>query len=304
MNPRLFLVPLAAMVLLLGACASTRTTKTPPPRDPAALAVYRGDSGERASLAAIVEAGAAADVVLIGENHGHPSGLAAAAEIWRDLLARSPGAVLSMEFFERDEQAGLDDYLTGLTTAEQMEKALRRTPGNYPPGHRAMVETAKGVGRPVIAANAPRVYVRAARLEGYDRLRALREEQRRLFRIPESEPSGRYREDFDRVMNGMNDPPTPMTPQRAAALDATFRSQWLWDWTMADSVARGLDQGTPVLHVVGRFHTDFDGGTAQALRRLRPGVRLITVSFVDADSSSLREVDRGRADFVIYAGEK
>jgi len=35
---------------------------------------------------------------------------------------------------------------------------------------------------------------------------------------------------------------------------------------------------------------------------MRPGAKIVTVSFVDEWSSSLREQDRGRADFVVYVG--
>ena len=55
------------------------------------------------------------DVVIIGEMHGHGRGLAVAAALWDDLLARGTGnPALSMEFFERDHQVHIDDYLADL----------------------------------------------------------------------------------------------------------------------------------------------------------------------------------------------
>jgi uncharacterized iron-regulated protein len=86
-------------------------------------------------------------------------------------------------------------------------------------------------------------------------------------------------------------------------IEGAFRSQSVWDWTMADSVARAVENGSkPVCLVIGRFHSDFDGGLIQALQRLRPGTRITTISFVSEWSESLRDEDRGRADFVIYVG--
>jgi uncharacterized iron-regulated protein len=74
---------------------------------------------------------------------------------------------------------------------------------------------------------------------------------------------------------------------------------------MADSIAGGMTAGrAPVVHVIGRFHGDFDGGTVQALRRLRPGVRTVVVSFVQRSGTRCEPDDIGRADFVIYVGEE
>lgn len=298
-----FLFALLVSCVGLGACAPPKGVKEAAPRDPGTVAVFRGETGERATLDDVVSASGGVDVVLIGENHGHPTGLATAAAVWRGVLERCPNAALSMEFLERDEQAALDDYLRGLTTEEQFMKATGRTAGNYPAGHRAMVQAALGKSRPVIAANAPRVYVRTARADGYARLEGLTPLQRSLFRIPDVLPTGRYHTDFVAVMNGMSDPPPAMTPERTAQLDAMFRSQSLWDWTMADSVAKAAEAGNgPVVHVIGRFHTDFGGGTVQAVKLLRPGATILTISFVEADSVVLRDEDKGRADFVVYAG--
>ena len=95
----------------------------------------------------------------------------------------------------------------------------------------------------------------------------------------------------------------PNAADEKGRLDSAFRSQQLWDWTMADAIASGLSHGeSPVVHVVGRFHIDFRGGLVQALDKLRPNTRTLTVSFADSWSDSLADADRERADFVIYVG--
>jgi uncharacterized iron-regulated protein len=275
-----------------GGTSSRGESATIAPRDPRGLAVFRGGDGSTAAWGDVVEAAAGAEVVLIGENHGHALGLAAAAALFEDVLAQ-PGvaarAALAMEFIERDEQADVDDYLSGVTDGAGFAAASRRTASNFPAGHRAMVEAARRAGRPVVAANAPRRYVRLARTAGFERLTGLGAEQRRLFRLPDVEVGGRYREEFDKLMGG-----------NSAAM---FRAQSVWDWTMAESVTRSVAKGdAPTVLVVGRFHVEFDGGTAQAVRLIRPGTRVVTVSFVDAESAALRGEDAGRADFVVYAG--
>ncbi len=328
--PRLLLLVAAT---LSPACAATGSgdARTDPAAagDPRSVPVFRGD-GSTAAWSDLVDAAVDADAVILGENHGHPLGLAIAAALWSDVVERTPRAALSLEFFGRDEQCHLDDYLAGLTDEATFEQRTDRTAGSYPPGHRAMIEAAKAAGRPVFAANAPRPYVRLASSAGFDRLATLTAEQRRLFRVPDELPTGRYRHDFDEVMGDMaghggnppaatasaataptattGEPGAPVDPaaeeaRHRAALDGAFRGQSLWDWTMAGSVDRALwDGNAPVVQVVGRMHCDFHGGLVLALDRLHPGIHTVTVSFVDEAPTAFQDADAGRADFVIYVG--
>jgi uncharacterized iron-regulated protein len=294
---------LLSLSLVLASCVAT---KVPPSAavslvEPRSGQVFRGD-GAAATWEDLVAAASAAEVVFLGENHGHPLGLASAAALFDDVLARTKTASLSLEFFERDEQSRLDDYLSGVSDMATLERRTQRADGNFPPGHRAMVESAKRASRPVHASNAPRQYVRVVSQKGYEPLGALTWEQRRLFRIPDELLGGRYREDFDRVMT-----PTgrdPKAEDEQARLSRVFRSQQMWDWTMGESIFLALAAGeAPVVQVIGRFHSDFRGGTVQALDRLRPGTRSLVVSFVNEPApAALASEDAGRGDFVLYVG--
>lgn len=268
--------------------------------------MFQGETGAPVAWDDLVARAAQADVVLIGENHGHELGLAFASELWADVLKQRADAVLSLEFFTRDEQSRLDAYLAGIWDEESFRKATNKvSEAAYPAGHRAMVEAAKAAGRPVIASNAPRIYVRVASRESFEKLASLSASQRTLYRIPDALPTGRYRQDFDAIMSSMGshgDTP-PSNEQVKARLDASFRAQSLWDWTMADSIATAMASGGPVVQVVGRFHSDFRGGLYEALVRLEPQARIVIVSVVDADADALREEDRGRGDVVVYVGE-
>jgi uncharacterized iron-regulated protein len=292
-----------ACLLLSGACASVAPVASAPKVElaPREVRIFRGD-GTPASWSELVNAASTAEIVFVGENHGHPLGLASAAALFEDVLARSERASLSLEFFERDEQSRLDDYLSGVSDAATLERRTQRSEGNFPPGHRAMVDAAKAKGRPVHASNAPRQYVRIVSQKGYEPLGELSWEQRRLFRIPDELLTGRYRDDFDRIMtpNGRD----PQAPDEQARLARVFRSQQMWDWTMAESVFLALERDeAPVVQVIGRFHSDFRGGTVQALERLRPGTRSLVVSYVNEDApAALPADDVGRGDFVLYVG--
>lgn len=297
----------------LAGCASpgpkTAPAAIPTGEEARAVEVWNGNDGRRVDWGNLVSGAAGAEVVVIGENHGHPLGLAFAAALWEDVLARPEGekAALSMEFFERDDQVALDAYLLGVATEAHFKRATGRTDSRYPAGHRAMVEAAKAKGVPVIAANAPWIYMSYAGREPYEKLAALPEEHRRLFRIPDSLPTGRYRSDYARIMDKPHGPAAgnePETPEaKAARIEKGFRSQSLWDWTMAESVVRAVGAGhSPVVHVVGRFHSDFDGGLIEAIEKQRPGTRVVTITTVDEGAASLKAEDKGRADYVVYVG--
>lgn len=295
------------------ASSTPRATGGPSQGVPAsylALTALDGRTGEPIAWDDLVARCAAANVVLIGEEHDLDQAQQMAADLFAAIVDRRSDAALSLEFFERDQQVHLDDYIGGLTTHEQFVAATGRRDGNYPDGHRRMIDAAKAAGAPVIAANAPRRYVRLARLEGYDRLAKLNPMQRALFVVPRTMPSGRYHDEFIGMMSAMgaHGPdaagPQPSEEQRRSAAEATFRSQAMWDATMADSIATALRDGArPVVHVIGRFHVDHDGGTVQMLRRQRPSARILTISCGRGTPTRLSVEDNGRADVVVYAEE-
>lgn len=230
------------------------------------VVIRKGDGTGVASWDDVVADMASADVVLFGEMHGHPLGLAVAQELWEDILVHSPTAVLAMEFYERDQQLALDDYLSGVTDREQFEEAANRNKGNNAPGHARMVDAAKEAGRPVLAANSPRRYVTMARKQGFESLEALGESQQGMFVIPIGDREGGYKDRFMELMSGMvgHD-----SDEIAAGM---FRSQSVWDATMGGSIVDGLAYGSPVAHVVGYFHVQF--GDEQGGSGLIDAVRL------------------------------
>ncbi len=212
------------------------------------------------------------------------------------------------------------DYLAEEIDHETFEKRILRIgwpdwENNYQP----IIDAAKGAGSSVVAANTPWLrYMSVANREGFDRLRSLTDAQKRLFARPKRQSYKQYRQRFWQVMveRAEGEPPPP--PEEDAEDDAesrhmqmtdeqvrsAFRGQLTMDATMADSIAEALRDGAEkVVHLVGQFHSDFEGGTVQELRRRKRGVKILTVSMQRADAVALREEDRGRADIVIYTGK-
>lgn len=372
------IIVLAGIAFLLSACSSTHKVTQIPLADPHDLLMFNGRDGTALTWEEVLSQFDNYDVVVIGELHGHPNGLNTAATLWKEALVNNPEAALSMEFFERDQQLAMNDYLSGVTDEEQFLKAARRSGGNYPDGHKSMIEEAKANGRPVYAANSPRRYNTLARTEGYDRLRELSFEQQRLFVIPDTLPEGRYKDDFFEIMRGMfdmnlhgetegaaaeskegdsktddkdqvgndddddddnnkkmddddddddtdennvngddddndvdevgdtddQDAEKPeLTEEQIKTLMDIYRSQCMWDSTMADSILEGVSAGyRPVVHVVGQFHVNYGGGIPNRLKLMRPSLKVYTISVINEWSDQLREDDKDKADCVIYVG--
>jgi hypothetical protein len=88
-----------------------------------------------------------------------------------------------------------------------------------------------------------------------------------------------------------------------ASVDDILRSQRMWDATMADSIVRAMraaPSGGKVVHLVGQFHSEYDGGLVSEIQRRSPTARILTVTVQKGEAYALRDEDRGKADVVIY----
>jgi uncharacterized iron-regulated protein len=280
---------------VLAACRGASTTAPGVPVLQEAR-LFAASDGRRVTEAELLTAMLASDVVLIGEQHGHPLGLDLAARLFERLVADPKGAsaALCLEFFTRDQQAAIDAFLRGTSSEAEFRKAAElKDEGAYPAGHRRMVEAAKARGRPVIAANAPRALVKRARLEGFEKLRAEPNEQ---VVVPEALTEGKYRDDFMALMGGGH------AGVDVATMEGFYRAQNVWDATMAGSVVQALATSRPVVQVVGGFHVDGAGGLYQRVRAAAPEAKLWRLSMVAEAPDGLRAEDKQRADVVAYVG--
>jgi uncharacterized iron-regulated protein len=302
--------------------------------------VFRGD-GQPASLEDIVRAMADADAVLVGEIHTDPVGHWVEAELFREALelagaGEETGALrpvaLSLEMFERDVQGVVDEYLLDLITESQFQ-ASSRPWDYYDPDYRPMVEMAKSVGVPVLAANAPRRYVNRVSRLGPEALIDLSPRARSVLPpLPYPPPTEAYRAEWNALMNGMTmeqqcpapeeeavaeeDPPVghpPAAPPHAPpagmpAMPGSFmenglQAQTLWDASMAYTITTFLEMnpGALVVHMVGGFHVKNHTGTPEKVQFYRPGTRSLVVYMDIADDFNTFDPNEyaGSGDFVI-----
>ncbi len=293
--------------------------------------MFDGTNGRRLTWTELQPVIEWADVVVLGERHDDGVAHAIQLAIVEDALARRGARVaVALEMLERDEQALVDDYLDdlieqevfvrGVSEAKWWESVERYLDGDDDgegQGDRAVLEralanvgwfdwyafyqpvidAAKDADAPVIAANAPWRYMRLGRRLGYDALRAFTAEQRRNFALPREQYRTMYWDRFADLMAGEE-----ASTEEREEVRPMFRSQLIWDATMADSIARTLRRGEAdqVILLVGAFHMLHEGGTVLELRRRLPHARILTIDLNPADATTLLDEDRGSADVVIY----
>lgn len=228
-----------------------------------------------------------ADVILLGEQHDHAVGHAIQLAVVEDVMDKYPNSVLALEMLERDEQELVDDYMEGFIDAKTFATLTHSTNwgarGGWAAWYQPIIDAVKDRGGTVVAANAPRRYVRLARTDGYERIDELPIARRVYIDYPKELSGGKYRERFwdfanhgdeeesEEINLDVLDPEDPLLP--------VFRSQQAWDATMAQSVANALSlDNHKVVLLVGQFHVEYDGGIVQELRQRAPHAKVLVIS--------------------------
>lgn len=294
------------------------------PFPPRALPMFAGNSGDILTWTDLMAGVFWADVIFLGEQHDDPVAHQVQRAVFVDAMLIDRRTALSMEMLERQDQPALDEYLAGTidapTFVSRTDSANWGGKDRFVDWYLPIIDEARSRGTPVVAANAPRNLVRMARLQGWDAMHALPADERALFAFPRPLADGRYELRFRELMSegdaahgGATEGPASAPSEtdlaeQDARVTAAFRSQLVWDATMGDSIARTLaapwsfSKPDRVVHLVGKFHVDFNGGTVQQTRARRTFAKLLTVSLVRERSLALRDEDRGIADVVIYTG--
>jgi uncharacterized iron-regulated protein len=268
--------------------------------------VFHGD-GSPATLDNIIEAAQRVNVTFIGETHDDPVAHYLEAEVLK--RAAGPNWALSLEMFERDVQGVVDEYLNGLIEERDLI-ASGRAWGNYRSDYKPLIEIAKDMHMPVIAANAPKRYVDIVSKKGQAGLMALSADAKRVLPpLPYATASQAYRERFEREMNeemgkakAASQHKSKPAEHRAEA-DYALQAQSLWDASMADSIARFLKEHPDkhVLQINGSFHSEYHQGILEHLERYRPDTTALVVTILrDKSFPSWKQADmNGTGDFVI-----
>ncbi|MGL6315525.1 ChaN family lipoprotein [Vibrio sp. WXL103] len=210
-----------------------------------------------------------ADVVLVGEWHGHAGIHRFQADLYQQLMENNPRVTLSMEQFTRDKQTVVDAYLQG-EVGEQFLIDKGDAWPDYTRDYRALVELAKNNQQPVIASNAPSRIVRCVGRLGPDYLETLDDSERGWVAQRLDLSDNPYKRLF---MASMHHGPVKATQDHYAA-------QLTWDETMAESIVLHLKQNPrqQVMHIAGDFHINEGLAIGRIITRLEPSLDIVTIS--------------------------
>jgi len=239
-------------------------------------------------------ASSTANVICLGENHADSSAHQLQLEILTRLRDTSPSLALSLEFYQREAQTVLNEYITGLVPLETF-LADSQPPANHE-DYQQLIDFCKAEQLPVIAANCPRRYTRTVAKHGKDFLVANVDGERAgplLPPLPYASASEAYKSNFLAIMGRMGNTGSTVATNM---LDA----QSLWDATMAHSIALGLQTVERVVHVTGYFHIGHRLGTVEHLANYAPHSKILTVVILPSDDQHhLDDEQKGIADLVV-----
>jgi uncharacterized iron-regulated protein len=311
----------AVVAVTLTACASA-----PAAGDPATIAPFetiydvawvRSANGSVRTLQEVADDLSSFDVVFFGEYHGHSGNHLAQMKMFQALHERFPGMTLSLEQFERDTQPLVDRYLRGEIGEAVLDKEARAWP-NYETSYRPLVEYAAAHGLPVVAANAPKNIVICVGKKGLEILDEIPPLDRSWVAAELHVDEGPYLDKYIAAMGGGSrhgggaasgddegeSAPMELSPQMRAMVMRSFAAQVTRDDTMAESIARHLQEnpGRKILHLDGNFHSASHLGTVERLKLRMPELKIAVINPIAVDDNnapSWTEEDSKTGDYLL-----
>ncbi|HFB67137.1 MAG TPA: hypothetical protein ENJ60_16500 [Aeromonadales bacterium] len=219
------------------------------------------------------------DVVFVGELHTHQASHKLQMDLLQVLYRQNPNLVLSMEQFSRDAQPVIDGYLAGKYGEETLfdeADAWKDYKGSY----RAVVEFAREHQIPVIAANAPAMFVRCVGKKGAAILKKVPQQKRDWSARELDLKNKKYKAKFMDFIkeSGRNHGQTEAEMKKRQL--NTYAAQLLRDTTMAESIAlaRKRYPRSQIIHLNGAFHSDNHLGTVAVLETTHPEISTTVIS--------------------------
>jgi uncharacterized iron-regulated protein len=254
----IFLALFVARVFLMPAVMAWADDEPEAPAiTPQHYCIFHGD-GTPATLDDILVRARMAEVTFLGEEHDDPVAHYLELEILKQLASsegarnvgrakRTPDVLLSLEMFERDVQLIVDEYTGGFITERAFLESARPWK-NYKTDYRPLVEFAKELKIPVVAANAPSRYVNRVGRMGKASLEQLSKAAKAFLPpLPYADASKAYEEAFKRVMEKAEQENGEPEHKEAAAKESGITESAPKEGLRPDSQkkdAEGKDAGT------------------------------------------------------------
>lgn len=240
------------------------------------------------------------DVLILGEEHNDLQGHKIKLELIRYLYNQKIDFALSLEMLEKDNQVLVDEYIAGSIDRPTFLKNCRNLWKNHK-DYQPILDFARAHKISVLAANTPQRYTKLVSKNGIQSLKDLPETSRAYLPAIHSILSYRnpgYEKRFFQAIHGAHGGHSSVQPQ------FMLQAQYLWDATMADSIAKYLDRhNQKIIHINGSFHSDYNGGVYYRLSKM--GFAVVSIRIKSGQKpGNWHELQKPKiADFLIMSGE-
>lgn len=246
--------------------------------------------GKEVSFEAIAKAASQSELTFFGELHNNSIVHWLQLRLLKSLQSDNKQVVLAAEFFERDDQLNIDEWLSGKITDKNFE-AEAKLWNNYITDYKPLMLFAKQNQIPFVASNVPRKYASLVSREGLKGLETLSAEAKKYIAPLPIE--------VDKALpgyKGMAD----MMHGSSMNMDFMIEAQAIKDATMAYSMHDYLQKGNVILHINGSYHSNNFEGIVWYLLRDFSKTKIITINTVEQQNIlSLEEKHLKSADFII-----
>lgn len=240
-------------------------------------------------------------VLFLGENHQDPTAHTLELKILEKVFQKVVDANLkfgiSLEFFDRESQPLLNEYLSGIFDYSTFLTELGSKAANNHEDYKPLLEFGKSSGIPIVASNCPRKYSKLVARHGAQILETLpKTSSSFLPPLPYKKASERYIQNFLQTMQVFGNE-LHLTEKMSRILEA----QTLWDATMAFSIQETLESNRVdvLAHVTGYFHVKENLGIREHFDADLP-IRFKSVIILPEDEPNFVATDHENfADFII-----
>jgi len=260
------------------------------------LKVYQfyNSEGKQLSYADAVDQLAIGDIALLGELHDHAMVHWIQKRIIADLHAKRQ-LVLGGEFFERDNQIIIDEYLKGIVNDKRFEEEARLWP-NYVTDYKSILQFARDSGLYFVATNVPRRYAAFVAQHGLDTLESLPASSRvYLPKLPIA---------FSLETPGYSDMLDMMGGHGMSGKATYFvQAQALKDAAMAEAIVQNWTKKQLFVHINGDFHSANYGGIYSYIKILNPKLNVQTLKVYSEKEFVFRNEWAGSGDIILIVPE-
>ncbi len=252
-------------------------------------------SGTELSYGSVVEFVSGSEVVLFGELHNSAIIHWIQLRLTKDLFKKNENLVLGGEFFERDNQLVINEYLSGLYDEKKLAAESKTWP-NFETDYLPLLEFAQENNLPFFATNVPRRYASVVAKKGLDSLETLDKDAKSLF--------AKFPFDFSLDIPGYAEMMEMMGGHADPSSSENFvKAQAIKDATMAETILDNLPKKGTFLHINGDFHSASYGGIYWYLKNDDANIDVATIKVFSSDNLDFDDSWKGSGDIILVVPE-